>query len=484
MTALTSLTPRTRTRVPTAVALLAAPALILQAPASVAAPMVDASSWTNTRGNAAASAATEHTFTDSAQTTTSYWLIAPAGQARGLVVYLDGDGQGWLENKGGGVIGDTIVPAAQQRNAATLLIRAPRQGSWWAGGGENGARLVAELVTKVRADLGGISPAATAYIGYSGGSQLLSKYLVPLQSDMVGDGKVLMIAGGGAPGGGAPHTSATMTWVVGSADDGGDYDALSDAQRGQAAYERAGAQGQVKIVPGADHSSIMRQLDGDVAAIIDAAVNSAAAASADRAVPTASPNSTATGTATATTAPSPSSPAFGEPADTPSPAVPGVSRKPTQSPTPSPSSAAPSTPAPGDSVERPGPGPIAPPVTIVRPTEPAEDTPTPGALVEPVPSLSALPVVQTPTVAPTATATPSSPPASPVPTPTPTTRGPVAEVTGEPAASPTVSMTPSPTATPRAQPTRTPEADQDEMIIVTVGTLRITIPAWLAGAGG
>ena len=80
-------------------------------------------------------------------------------------------------------------------------------------------------------------------IGYSGGSQLATKWLLPQHPDLAS--LVVVTGGGGAPDQvPAPVAGTRLVWHTGADDDGrgttDGYNAISDAKAGAAAYRAAG----------------------------------------------------------------------------------------------------------------------------------------------------------------------------------------------------------------------------------------------------
>ncbi len=208
-------------------------------------------------------------YTDPAGTSSTYHLFtskvarsAPVG----LVVYLDGDGMYGHRNPNstwalGGTNG--VVAQAGSRGYATVSIATPgRDGTFWSNGRANAA-YVASLVTSIRAELG-VQP--TWLVGYSGGSQLITQYLLPAHSTVFAAGGGAVITGGG----GVPSSSPTidpalkgtfpMHWYTGQLDDGRNtsdgYDALSDATRGQSWYASRGFAATREAPAGLDHNDL------------------------------------------------------------------------------------------------------------------------------------------------------------------------------------------------------------------------------------
>lgn len=229
-------------------------------------------------------------FTDPAGTRSSYHLFlsrVSTAKPIGLVVYLDGDGMYGHRNVNstwalGGSRG--IVAQAASRGYATLSILTPdRRGTptFWENGRVNAA-YVAELTTRIRAELGVQN---TWFVGYSGGSQLITKFLLPGHAGLLNAGGGAVITGGGGrPSSGGIQSLSTvsaatkarfpMLWYTGSLDDGrgtdDGYDALSDAKRGQAWYESRGFRATRRQPAGLDHSDLGTRFGTVLAGQLDA----------------------------------------------------------------------------------------------------------------------------------------------------------------------------------------------------------------------
>ncbi len=208
-------------------------------------------------------------YTDKAGTRSTYHLYTSkvANSAPvGLVVYLDGDGMyghrnpntSWALGGSGGV-----VAQAGARGYATLSIMTPsRDNTFWTNGSVNAA-YVASLIQSVRSELG---VQRTWLVGYSGGSQLITKFLLPAHSSVfAAGGGAVITGGGGAPGGSATIDAALksgfpMLWYTGSADNGANssdgYNALADARRGQSWYASRGFAATLEVPAGVDHSDL------------------------------------------------------------------------------------------------------------------------------------------------------------------------------------------------------------------------------------
>lgn len=215
-------------------------------------------------------------WTDPAGTASTYHLFRAALGNRvpvGLVVYLDGDGMHGHDHPSddwalGGP--DGVVAQAARRGYPTLSIRTPdRQGAatFWEDGGRN-ADYVAALIDHVQRSLG---TTTVWLVGYSGGSQLITQFLLPRHAGLFRAGGAVITGGGGPPEGAAPasfpeafpealRANFPLLWYTGSRDDGttaGDgYDALADAKQGAAWYRARGLQATFDEAPGLDHEDL------------------------------------------------------------------------------------------------------------------------------------------------------------------------------------------------------------------------------------
>lgn len=344
---------------------------------------------TDTPAAAPADAPTlEHT---AAGLTSTYHLFTEqvTGPPRGLVVYLDGDGQrgvnpgldSYALGRSGG-----IVAQAGQRGYAVLAPVAPGGQSWWTQDPQAKADWVASLIGQVRSETG-LGTAPVWLVGFSGGSQLITKHLLPAHgTDFAAGGGAVVSGGGGAPNA-APRVpdGFKMHFTTGQDDTGPGYDALSDARRGSAAYHDAGAAVTLDTPAGQDHSDTPQTLGQVLASQLDAS-------------PTATP---------APQEPTPQDPTPGEPA-------PGAPRSdsglvpiqtptdPTPSSTPKEPSSTPASPLPAPSAPRPPsstPWPSAP--HAPAPTQPAPVPPPAPTPAQPEPPQPAAPAPAQPAPAPT-----------------------------------------------------------------------------------
>lgn len=207
-------------------------------------------------------------FTDPAGTTSTYHLYTSStrGPARGIVVYLDGDGMYGHRNPTttwalGGDRG--IIAQAGQRGYATLSVMTPsRDRTFWTAGARNAA-YVAALAETIRNETGAQK---TWIVAYSGGSQLVTKHLIPAHSGTFTTGGGAVITGGGGRPSGTPNINPAlkagfpMHWYTGTDDDGRNtsdgYDSIRDARAGHAWYLDHGYAATLETPAGVDHNDL------------------------------------------------------------------------------------------------------------------------------------------------------------------------------------------------------------------------------------
>ena len=189
-------------------------------------------------------------FTDTAGSSSTYHLFTSKiadGKVKGVVVYLDGDGQNGVKNPESpyALGGDTgVVAEAGSRGFAVIAPLPPGGESTWYGNGEKNAAYVADLVKKVKGEL---NVTETWLLGFSGGAQGITKFYLPAHGDTLSGGGGVVITGGGGPAGGAEKSEAPKSipvlFLTGDQDTGTgseNYDALADSKKGAAEYKAAG----------------------------------------------------------------------------------------------------------------------------------------------------------------------------------------------------------------------------------------------------
>lgn len=148
-----------------------------------------------------------------------------------------------------------IVEAGRSRGYVVVAVLSPdERGEMWWEDGEANAAYANELVTSLTQEY---APGKdnTWLVGYSGGSQFITQFFLPLYSSTLRGGGAIMFGGGGRPDpvDARPFADSLrahfpMFWYTGAADDGtlsdDGYDALGDvnhgAKAGEAYYRQAG----------------------------------------------------------------------------------------------------------------------------------------------------------------------------------------------------------------------------------------------------
>ncbi|QIK71312.1 hypothetical protein G7070_02205 [Propioniciclava coleopterorum] len=218
---------------------------------------------------------TNQTFTASNGLSSTYHLYA-AGltheTAIGIVFQFHGDGAYEFTHPTssysfGGSAG--IVAEARSRGYIVVPVLSPdRSGetTWWEEG-ERNATFADELIATMRERYPGAAD-NTWLVGYSGGSQFITQFYLPLHARTLTGGGAVMFAGGGRPYDVASRAFPDalkprfpMHWYTGARDDGrrsdDGYDALGDevhgAKAGVAYYSAAGFPTTYEWVPGLGH---------------------------------------------------------------------------------------------------------------------------------------------------------------------------------------------------------------------------------------
>ena len=185
-----------------------------------------------------------------------YRIINPENAAKGLVLYLHGDGvKGYPSSL------PQYAEQARAKGFALLVPQTPDTASatWWKNGTRNAAYLRAlleDIYRKYNVNRGNVW-----LVGYSGGAELISYYLLPQHNDLFSGGGALLVGGGGMEiplhFGKKPtddlKSRFPMKWLVGSRDNGADFDALTASQQGRDRYAAAGFHTRREIIPGVDH---------------------------------------------------------------------------------------------------------------------------------------------------------------------------------------------------------------------------------------
>lgn len=201
---------------------------------------------------------TFQTFTSSTGVSGKYHLYASTvddTDSVGLMVQFHGDGAYEFDNPGsayslGGATG--LRAQAASRNMIMLVARTPDvvgSPTWWESGAAN-ADYARELIQSMALDRYDIDRQRIWLVGYSGGAQFVTRYLLPRYSSLIGGGGSVVFGGGGTPAVTVqPFASGfssrfRMYWYTGGSDNGSctghAYNALGDAQRGSAYYAGLG----------------------------------------------------------------------------------------------------------------------------------------------------------------------------------------------------------------------------------------------------
>ena len=143
-----------------------------------------------------------------------------------------------------------IVAESRERGCLTVPVLTPdKVGSltWWESGSAN-ALFFRDLLNEIKSEYN-IDSERIWLVGYSGGSQFITKFYVPQYSSTIDGGGSIVFGGGGAPYSvpGSPYAAELvsrfhMHWYTGANDDGSSdgYNALRDAKAGEAYYRALG----------------------------------------------------------------------------------------------------------------------------------------------------------------------------------------------------------------------------------------------------
>ena len=216
-------------------------------------------------------------FTDRAGTTSSYHLLGQPAGMTGVLVYLDGDDMNGHDRPDSPPLGGDggIVAAAAAAGYVTLSIRTPAADKTFWGDLPGNTAYVQELTETIAKELG---MTRVGFLGYSGGSQLLTKGVLPSHPGLCTT--VAVMTGGGGAGRDAPAppdsqvAGCRLVWVTGTedtaanAEDG--YDAISDARAGQQAYAGRGWATTLQTPTGVDHADVRRMLGATLAEALKA----------------------------------------------------------------------------------------------------------------------------------------------------------------------------------------------------------------------
>jgi poly(3-hydroxybutyrate) depolymerase len=223
------------------------------------APAAAASATSRTGGSGGSmSDATFRTFTSPTTGRTGKYHLWTGGldasKPVGLMLQFHGDGAFEFDHPDssyslGGP--DGIRAQARRHNMILVAMRSTNTGSsaWWRSGEAN-ADYVRDLVQHVVYARYDIDKKRSWLVGYSGGAQFITQYLLPKHSSLFDGGGAVVFGGGGAPRVTAPPFAPglandfPMHWYTGARDDGScsgsGFNALRDANSGSSFYRRRG----------------------------------------------------------------------------------------------------------------------------------------------------------------------------------------------------------------------------------------------------
>lgn len=184
----------------------------------------------------------------------------------GLMLQFHGDGAYEFDNPNssyslGGAEG--LREQARRHNMILVALRSPDSGEpvWWRGGAAK-ADYVRDLVEQVVYARHDVARDRSWLVGYSGGAEFITRYLLPTHSSLFGGGGAVLFGGGGKPVVRGSFDSAftaafPMHWYTGASDDGtcadSDYDALGDAAEGSRSYRGKGFRATLETPAGLCH---------------------------------------------------------------------------------------------------------------------------------------------------------------------------------------------------------------------------------------
>lgn len=254
---------------------------------------------------------TYQTFTSSLGVSSQYHSYA-AGIAApvGLLFQFHGDGAYEFTHPTssyslGGTNG--IVANARSRGFITIPVLSPDKSSvtWWSKGSAN-ASYTCELIAAMRTRFS-VSKDNTWLVGYSGGAQFITQYLLPTCPTLFSTGGSVVFGGGGAPAIRSVPTADLATlkagfrmhWYTGAADIAANssegYDALGYAKKGEAYYTGLGFKTSHQYPAGVTH-----KLDGIFGGVVGQQLDLAGTP-----LPPTTPPTTPTAPPTSTTNPTP-----------------------------------------------------------------------------------------------------------------------------------------------------------------------------------
>ena len=231
-------------------------------------------------------------YTDDEGETSDCLFYAVADAPVGLVVYLDGDGQFFHSQGGqsqderspGGLAGvGGVVEAAGARGFDVVSVRSPGDdGMWWLEDQDGKIRYLEETLDYVAAECGA-NMDQLWLVGYSGGSEFISRRFFPAYAERMPGGGFINFGGGDAPEERAAAFSGdakerlSLNWVTGTRDvpsnslDG--FDGIGHARNSLAYYRSAGFGHTWSEWPDDDHGSITEKFGRDVGRGLDDAAS-------------------------------------------------------------------------------------------------------------------------------------------------------------------------------------------------------------------
>ena len=238
-----------------------------------------------------AAAATSTNSNDASVPATRFY--AGRNGRKGLVVYLDGDGQSFHsegnqdqdERSRGGLAGaGGVVEAAGARGYDVVSVRSPGdEGVWWVDDQDAKIRYLEEALDYVAIECGATMDRVWL-VGYSGGSEFISQWFFPAYAERMASGGFLLFGGGDAPEEegssafpGDVKDRLWLNWVTGTRDvpetsiDG--FDGIGHARNSLNYYRTAGFRHTWSEWSDDDHGSITEKFGRYVGRVLDDAAS-------------------------------------------------------------------------------------------------------------------------------------------------------------------------------------------------------------------
>lgn len=204
------------------------------------------------------------TFTNGAKTSDFHLYAAgrPSSGKKGLVVQLHGDGAGEFDDPNGGTLAGYNT-AAKDQGMILLAPRTPdRSGSWTWWENQSSPVWLLDLLDFIRTKYS-IDETKIWFMGYSGGAEVQTYWLLSDYSHRLGSGGNIMLGGGGADGlvfsrqpTAAFKAAQRLHWAVGAldTDDGEGFNAVAASLGGYNRYRTEGfANTSRELIPGEGH---------------------------------------------------------------------------------------------------------------------------------------------------------------------------------------------------------------------------------------